>query len=34
MEGIDSTLKNQFFNTPGINKKAYNKLMKYWENVK
>ena len=34
MEGIDSTLRNQFFNIPGINKKAYNKLMKYWESVK
>jgi transcriptional regulator with XRE-family HTH domain len=30
-EGIDSTLKNQFFNVPSINKKAYNKLMKCWK---
>ena len=30
LEGIDNTLNNQYFNISSINKKAYNKLMKYW----
>lgn len=33
LEGLDNTLNNQFFNLSSINKKAYEKLMKYWNSI-
>ena len=33
MEGIENTLKKQFFNVSGINKKAYKKLLEYWDSM-